>query len=197
MENSENKNLSTIREELAALMQKAGELEKRISEIEALPLPEELPVGEPIDIIVEDVPFVVPSRKDELGIGATREARTQETPPANGAPQVPADKAPAAKTQKQPKSKGEAPAKVRAWMVDAPASAVSNILSGIALKDRGIFINSLFKEDPQLFIDTIGKLNAMSNFAGAQSYIEENFPDWNLDSDAVYRLMMAIRRKLN
>ena len=95
------------------------------------------------------------------------------------------------------KKEKAAPAKVRAWMVDSPAAPLSNILSGIALKDRGIFINTLFREDPQLFIDTIGELNAMGNFAQAQTYIEQKFPEWNLDSDAVYRLMMAVRRKLN
>ena len=174
MENSEAKNLSTIREELAALLRKTEELEKRISSLEADTRKETLPPGEPIDIMIDEVPFVVPNRRDELGI-ATK-ATAEELP---------------AKKEKA------APAKVRAWMVDSPAAPLSNILSGIALKDRGIFINTLFREDPQLFIDTIGELNAMGNFAQAQTYIEQKFPEWNLDSDAVYRLMMAVRRKLN
>lgn len=200
MENSEAKNLSTIREELAALLRKTEELEKRISSLEADTRKETLPPDEPIDIMIDEVPFVVPNRRDELGISAaesSKPAPAEESPLAAEEKEAPAKEIPAAKKQKSAKSKSEAPAKVRAWMVDSPAGPLSNILSGIALKDRGIFINTLFREDPQLFIDTIGELNAMGNFAQAQTYIEQKFPEWNLDSDAVYRLMMAVRRKLN
>ena len=223
MENSEAKNLSTIREELAALLRKTEELEKRISSLEADTRKETLPPGEPIDIMIDEVPFVVPNRRDELGIASPEpapasydsqeaengESEIAEAPVAeNGhAQEEKSEAVPAKKTKKSRTKANEiehpapkeaaAPAKVRAWMVDSPAAPLSNILSGIALKDRGIFINTLFREDPQLFIDTIGELNAMGNFAQAQTYIEQKFPEWNLDSDAVYRLMMAVRRKLN
>lgn len=84
-----------------------------------------------------------------------------------------------------------------AWQTDTPASPLSNILSGIALKDRALIIGILFQDDAQLFIDTISKFNKMHSLTEAESYIHKRFPRWKLDSDSVYRLMMAVRRKLN
>ena len=36
----------------------------------------------------------------------------------------------------------------------------------------------------------------MTNLDEAISYIQTNFPDWDLNAEPVYRLMMAVRRKL-
>ena len=85
----------------------------------------------------------------------------------------------------------------RAWEIDMPGAPVGNILSAISLNDRLLFINTLFKKDPVLFQDTVRLFNGMENLAAAEGYIQENFPDWNLESDTVYRFMMAVRRKLN
>ena len=83
-----------------------------------------------------------------------------------------------------------------AWRAAMPGSPVKNIISAISLNDRVLLINTLFKEDAIAFQDAISTLNGMSSFAEAEEYIMENHPDWNLNSDIVYRLMMAIRRKL-
>ena len=85
----------------------------------------------------------------------------------------------------------------RAWEIDMPGAPVGNILSAISLNDRLLFINTLFKKDPVLFQDTIRIFNGMENLAAAEEYIQENHPDWNLESDTVYRFMMAVRRKLS
>lgn len=85
----------------------------------------------------------------------------------------------------------------RAWKTDMPGSKVQNILSAISLNDRILFINKLFGEDPVLFQRTIAKFNSFSEFAEAEAYVAENFTKWNLDSETVYRFMMAVRRKLN
>ncbi|MBQ9878648.1 MAG: hypothetical protein IJM29_07095 [Bacteroidales bacterium] len=85
----------------------------------------------------------------------------------------------------------------RAWEIDIPGAPVGNILSAISLNDRLLFINSLFKKDPVLFQDTIRRFNGMADLAAAEDYIQQNFPDWNLESDTVYRFMMAVRRKLS
>jgi len=82
------------------------------------------------------------------------------------------------------------------WTKDLPGGPVSNIISGISLNDRVLLINTLFKEDPMLFQNTIGAFNHMECFADACDYIQDHFPDWNLSSETVYRLMMAVRRKL-
>ena len=85
----------------------------------------------------------------------------------------------------------------RAWEIDIPGAPVGNILSAISLNDRLLFINSLFKKDPVLCQDTIRRFNWMADLAAAEDYIQQNFPDWNLESDTVYRFMMAVRRKLS
>ena len=84
----------------------------------------------------------------------------------------------------------------QAWRIDRPGSAVKNVISAISLNDRVLLINVLFGEDPMLFQDTISAFNGMQNLDEATAYIKANFPDWDMDSEPVYRLMMAVRRKL-
>lgn len=82
------------------------------------------------------------------------------------------------------------------WVKDIPGGPVTNIISGISLNDRVLLINTLFKEDPILFQQTIVAFNGMTSLYEAVEYIKSRFPDWNLASETVYRLMMAARRKL-
>ena len=84
----------------------------------------------------------------------------------------------------------------QAWRIDRPGSTVKNVISAISLNDRVLLINVLFGEDPMLFQDTIAAFNNMQTLDEALSYINTNFPDWDMDSEPVYRLMMAVRRKL-
>lgn len=84
----------------------------------------------------------------------------------------------------------------QAWRIDRPGSAVKNVISAISLNDRVLLINVLFGEDPLLFQDTISAFNGMQTLDEATAYIKANFPDWDMDSEPVYRLMMAVRRKL-
>ena len=87
-------------------------------------------------------------------------------------------------------------AEKQAWRTDRPGSQVKNVISAISLNDRVLLINVLFREDPILFQSTISAFNGMTNLDEAISYIQTNFPDWDLNSEPVYRLMMAVRRKL-
>ena len=82
------------------------------------------------------------------------------------------------------------------WMTDMPGSEVANMISGISLNDRVLFINTLFREDPGLFQSTITSLNGMKSIEDAVAWLVERFPEWNLNSEVVYRFMMAARRKL-
>ena len=83
-----------------------------------------------------------------------------------------------------------------AWRKDMPGSPVRDIRSAISLNDRVIFINLLFKEDAQAFVDTLAKINTMETLDQAVEYICETFPSWDMNSDLVYRFMMAVRRKV-
>lgn len=97
---------------------------------------------------------------------------------------------------KAAKSVNDRSATPHAWRTSLPGSPVRNILSAISLNDRVLFINTLFQEDPALFQSTIAQFNEMQTLEEAESYIEANFPGWNLDSDIAFRFMMAVRRKL-
>ena len=88
-------------------------------------------------------------------------------------------------------------AEKQAWRTDRPGMPVRNIISAISLNDRVYLINTLFGEDPLLFQETISKFNAMGSLSEALAYIGENHPDWDMNSEPVYRLMMAVRRKLS
>lgn len=82
------------------------------------------------------------------------------------------------------------------WCNDIPGPEVKDVRSAISLNDRVMFISSLFREDSMLFQDVVAHVNAMSSLDKAVAYLTETFPEWNMHSDAVYRFMMAVRRKI-
>ena len=84
----------------------------------------------------------------------------------------------------------------QAWRTDMPGTPVRDIRSAISLNDRILFINYLFNEDPMAFQETLTALNSMSSFDEAVSHVTSLHPEWNLESDTVYRFMMALRRRL-
>ena len=77
-----------------------------------------------------------------------------------------------------------------------PGPEVRSLRSAIALGDQVVFINRLFRKDSALYQSTIDALNNMSTLSEAVHYLSETFPEWDLDSDDVYRFMMAVRRKV-
>ena len=83
----------------------------------------------------------------------------------------------------------------QAWRTDMPGSAVRDVRSAISLNDRILFINYLFGEDPMAFQETLTQLNAMASFDEAAAHIIAAHPEWDLESDTVYRFMMALRRR--
>ena len=137
----------------------------------------------------------VPSEPVDLDIDLPEEAQPEPTPEAIPEP-VP-EPEPEEEMPPQGPAIIDVVTRKRAWEIDIPGAPVGNILSAISLNDRLLFINSLFKKDPVLFQDTIRRFNGMADLAAAEDYIQQNFPDWNLESDTVYRFMMAVRRKLS
>lgn len=83
-----------------------------------------------------------------------------------------------------------------AWKTDMPGTPVKNVLSAISLNDRILFVNTLFGEDAALFQQTIQIFNTYTTLAEAEEYVRTNFRNWDMNSDVVYRFMMAARRKL-
>lgn len=83
-----------------------------------------------------------------------------------------------------------------AWRKDMPGPEVKDVRSAISLNDRVMFISTLFRDDSMLFQDVINKINALTSLEKAVQYLKENFPEWDMDSELVYRFMMSVRRKI-
>ena len=84
----------------------------------------------------------------------------------------------------------------QAWRTDMPGSPVKDIRSAISLNDRILFINILFGQDPMAFQDALTKINQMSTLDEAIEYVAAECPQWDMESETVYRFMMAVRRKI-
>ena len=83
-----------------------------------------------------------------------------------------------------------------AWRRDMPGSSVKDIRSAIGLNDRVRFINNLFKEDAQAFVNALTEINKMESIDEVVGYVCAQYPEWEMGSELVYRFMMAVRRKI-
>ena len=90
----------------------------------------------------------------------------------------------------------DAMAAKQAWRTDMPGLAVKDIRSAISLNDRLIFINYLFNEDPMAFQDVLTRINASQSLDEVVGMLAETHPEWDFESEVVYRFMMAVRRKI-
>ena len=84
----------------------------------------------------------------------------------------------------------------QAWRSDMPGSPVKDIRSAISLNDRILFINILFGQDPMAFQEALTKINQMTSLDEAVEYVAAECPQWDMESETVYRFMMAVRRKI-
>ena len=87
-------------------------------------------------------------------------------------------------------------AEKEAWKKDRPGMPVKDVRSAISLNDRALFIRSLFREDPLLFSQTLVRINSMDSLDQVEAALRQDFPDWNMESEVVYRFMMCVRRKV-
>ena len=83
-----------------------------------------------------------------------------------------------------------------AWRKDMPGTPVKDIRSAISLNDRVIFINLLFEEDAQKFVNALTSINSMETLDQVVDFVCSEYPTWDLNSELVYRFMMAVRRKV-
>lgn len=84
----------------------------------------------------------------------------------------------------------------QAWRTDMPGTPVKDIRSAISLNDRILFINMLFGQDPMAFQDVLTKINQMISLDEVVDFVVTGRPEWDLESETVYRFMMAVRRKI-
>ena len=203
MKNKQQQILSEIKSLMASIKEQVEELENKIAEyqqiVETHDVEDDLPVDEPVvEVITEpvetepveeilddimdieleasdDLPFY-----DDLPVSELEAETEVEQKPEVTAASIPVIDAMIAK---QP------------WRTDMPGSPVRDIRSAISLNDRILFINYLFGEDPMAFQEMLTQLNAMSSFDEAAAHAITVHPEWDLESDTVYRFMMALRRR--
>ena len=192
--------LSEIREALGVINGKIAEVELQLAELEGfmdfdegdapVPEPEPEPVPAPApEPIPEPEPIPAPVPEPEPVFVAEPELDPVFVVEPKPEPELEAPKPKAAVIDVMTDK--------CAWKTDIPGTPVRNIISGISLNDRILFVNTLFKGDAQAFQATIALFNSYETLSQAESFIRSNYPGWNLDSEVVYRFMMAVRRKLN
>ena len=186
------------------VVEQTPEVVEPVSEVDDLPVaqPDFEPVAEPVaDPVAEPVdepifepeeiveePVIEPvAEADPVELVPVEEVETEQEMVFEAAQTLAAEKPVVldAMTTKQ------------AWRTDMPGAAVRDIRSAISLNDRVLFINRLFDEDPVIFQETLTKLNQMETLDEAVDYLAADRPQWNFESEIVYRFMMALRRKIS
>ena len=145
-------------------------------------LPEEIVLDEPV--AEEPAPVVLAEPAPEVTEPLELQTPVSETPVEEPAKPVVKEAIIDAMTEKQ------------AWRTDMSGTQVKDVRLAISLHERVLFINHLFSEDPMAFQATVNKVNASASLDEVVDYVKETFPQWNLESDLVYRFMMAVRRKI-
>lgn len=222
MENREKQILSEIKVLMNSVRMQLEQLDAKMAELQQVYDPQEFDT-EPIDIELEgytfaaedDLPFVVEDQEDmpqpepaaepEPVVEAESLAgqEPEEEPEAEPEPLFMAfEDMPEVVEENEPHSERQTAvidvmATRHAWRTDMPGSPVKDIRAAIALVDRALFINSLFAENAMAFLETLNHINQVSSLDEAVDYLAAAHPEWDFDSDVVYRFMMAVRRKIN
>ena len=226
MENKEQQILSEIKSMMASIRVQLERLDAKMAELQQVVDPEEfeaesidLEIDEPIVVeqIVEEVvqeqeipmaeevvsveePAEEPVEEPVEDAPVEEEEVVEDLPFFDEEPVLVAEPAPVTVAEKAESvakpTVNDAMAAQQAWRKDMPGSQVRDIRSAISLNDRLIFINYLFKEDPMVFQDSLTKINQMESLDQVVEYVCSDFPEWDLNSEVVYRFMMAVRRKV-
>ena len=207
MEKTQKEILNDIMAELSAIRLALNSLESKLSRIDLSdPEPVELDLDEELGgDLPEEAPAEAPAEiADEVPAEAPAEAPVKIAEEAPAEPEVELDLfgEPVLRVNEKlgagrSRSVGEKMEQKEAWRTAMPGTAVKDVRSAISLNDRVLFIRELFGGDAGLFQKAVDDINAMGSLDEMVAYVNERHPGWDLDSDTVYRLMMAVRRKLS
>lgn len=191
MEKTQKEILNDIMAELSAIRLALNSLESKLSRIDLSdPEPVELDFDEELD---GDLPEEAPA-KAPVEIAEEAPAEPEVELDLFGEPVLRVNEKLGAGRSR---SVGEKMEQKEAWRTAMPGAAVKDVRSAISLNDRVLFIRELFGGDAGLFQKAVDDINAMGSLDEMVAYVNERHPGWDLDSDTVYRLMMAVRRKLS
>ena len=167
-----------------------------VVEIEPVAFESEMAVLEPEDIVAEPEPLSELVTEPETVV-SDPEPVVSEPEVSDSVAKVAVEQPVIADKVASRQAVIDAMASKQAWRTDMPGSPVRDVRAAIALVDRALFINTLFGEDAASFINAVNAVNQMTSLDEAVEYIAQNYPDWDMESDIVYRFMMAVRRKVN
>mgnify|MGYP006338394785 FL=1 len=198
MKNNEQQILDEIKSMMISIRQQIELLDAKMAELQKITSPADS-AADPIDLDIssfdvvevdDDLPFDEPE--------AVTETQPVAEPVTEPEPVVVQMEEPVAEVLAEdvPEAIIDAMPEKQAWRTDMPGSPVKDVRLAISLHERVLFINHLFSEDPMLFQTTINRINASESLEQVVDYVKETFPQWNLESDLVYRFMMAVRRKI-
>lgn len=197
--------LSEIKELMSAIRRQVEQLDMKMAELQRVVDSQESD-AEPIVLDLDDLPFF----DDSEPVSLPEPGSVSE--PVAAAEEVAADEEPVSEQVMESEQEPEviepeqnivkvavidAMTDRQAWRKDMPGTAVRDVRSAISLNDRVLFINTLFGEDPVRFQEVLTCINQMSGLDEAVDYLVGEYPGWDLESDTVYRFMMAVRRKLS
>ena len=170
-----------------------------VVEIEPVAAEHEMAVSEPEDIVPEQVALVSDPESVvfEPAVSEPETVVSEPEPVSEPVAKVAVEQPVLADKVVSRQAVIDAMASKQAWRTDMPGSPVRDVRAAIALVDRALFINTLFGEDAASFINAVNAVNQMTSLDEAVEYITENYPGWDMESDIVYRFMMAVRRKVN
>lgn len=191
MENREQQILSEIKIMMASIRSQLERLDAKMAELQQVVDPEDFE-AESIDISIDvDVEEVV--EPEPLPLLA--EDDEDDLPEAVEEPAEVVTVAAMAEEASKP-TINDVMSADHAWRKDMPGTPVKDIRSAISLNDRVIFINLLFEEDAQKFVNALTSINSMETLDQVVDFVCSEYPTWDLNSELVYRFMMAVRRKV-
>ena len=192
MENRQQQILSEIKEMMSSIRMQLEQLDMKMAEFQYEIDPQEF-MADPIDLDLGDAGTV-----RVVGDLPVEDSPLVEEPPVEIVEEEAVTLFEAAQTAGAEKQVVlDALTARQAWRTDMPGAPVRDIRSAISLNDRVLFINRLFNEDPVDFQQVLSDLNQMAGLDEAVSYIAQAHPEWDFDSEIVYRFMMALRRKIS
>lgn len=217
MENREQQILSEIKAMMSSIRVQLEKLDDKMAELQQVVDPEDVSV-EPIDleietslleeaapeIVVQEIPLQQETVVEEQKMEAVEpepapEEDDDDDLPLFSEPEPVSEATPifeaAQASGRARKTVAEVMEDKQAWRTDIPGAPVRDLLSAISLNDRVQFINTLFKGDPSIFQQTRAKINLMTSLDQVVDFITSTF-DWDMNSQIVYRFMMAVRRKI-
>lgn len=215
MENREQQILSEIKSLMASVRTQLEQLDAKMAQLQQIYDPQEFeveqisldiedfPLEEPVAAVLEEpveLPVDEPVAVEEPVVPAAEAEEIEEVEAPLFMP-APDDDLPLDEPEDMPLAPATAVIDVmaqrHAWRTDMPGTPVKDIRGAIALVDRALFINTLFKEDAMGFMDTLNHINQSASLDEVVEYLASTHPEWDFDSDVVYRFMMAVRRKIS